>query len=133
MSTPGSFPPGASGNPATQFKKGVSGNPAGRPKGIEKRLREKYGSDIDAIMDCLKEIAQGRIPKDSKIERVSAAEAVRAAEVFMDRLIGKPKQETKVETDLNIGPPIRMSKLPREQLEALAALDGGAPDGVTEH
>lgn len=115
------------------FTKGFSGNPAGRPKGLERRLREKFGDDLDELTRIQVQIAKGVIPPGTDIQSISAADCTRAYVAVTDRLMGKPKQETKVESDLNIGPKIPMNGLKREQLEALAALSGLGPDGAPIH
>jgi hypothetical protein len=68
-----------------QFAPGVSGNPTGRPKVIrdlEDKLLELWGPKASDVMGALYAMAmeQGR-------------EAPQAARVFLDRLLGKPRQQ----------------------------------------
>jgi hypothetical protein len=115
------------------FKKGETGNAGGRPRGIDRRLRERFGGDVEAMTEVQVSIAKGKKPEGVDFGTITAADSTRAYVAVMDRLGGKPSQHVEHGGELNIGPPVPMSKLTREQLEALAALDGGAPDGVTEH
>lgn len=118
-----------------KFIRGTSGNPNGRPKGLLRQLRDEFSKDLPAIMRVQIAIAKGEIPEGTniKIESVSAADATRAAEFVADRLLGKATQHVEHGGELNIGPPVPMKDLKRDQLEALAALGGFGPDGSRIH
>jgi hypothetical protein len=127
--------------PGRPFEKGRSGNPGGRPK-LEKQIRDFVGrkrvkltdgTEVDgweALAGWLFDIAN---PENKAPNR----DRVLATKELYDRGYGKPKQHVDLGGDLNVGPPIDMSKLTKDQLLALAQLpvgvDTGEGDGTTEH
>jgi hypothetical protein len=51
----------------TRFKPGRSGNPSGRPKGLERRVRELLGNDVDAMTLAMKDIVLGIAPTEGTL------------------------------------------------------------------
>jgi len=88
------------GKTSTSWKPGQSGNPAGRPKGVEGRVREvlesrsyaandgKSYTGVEAVIHLLLDIAFN--PGEQAKDRISAAEKV------VDRGYGKPKESLEV-------------------------------------
>ena len=96
----------------SRFQKGQSGNPGGRPLGLDRRLRERFGDDVEKIVEVLKDLALGRNP-DGYAEEIKTSDRIKAGAEVIDRVIGKARQT--VEGDLSIG-------VSPEQLAMLAAL-----------
>lgn len=115
------------------FSKGISGNPSGRPKGYERRLREVVeGEEVDHPINK----ALGKVPAWEAVILKAVDDAINssptarqhARSFLADRLIGKPKQDIRIE-DVT---PIDTEKVvaaTEEQLEALAVL-GLADDKI---
>jgi hypothetical protein len=108
------------------WQKGQSGNPGGRPKSVERLVRELVGDDLPALIRAQIKIAQGLPPECAPELEVKAADATRAFDALLDRGWGKVKQQQQIEiTSENVG---RMEALTEAQLEALAALDLSVDD-----
>jgi hypothetical protein len=78
-----------------KFQPGQSGNPKGRPKKIpalDKLLSDVLGSVEDEDSE-MKAVINALIARAKKGD-------VRAAEVLLDRAYGKPKQEIKIDQDV---------------------------------
>jgi hypothetical protein len=78
-----------------RFKPGQSGNPKGRVKKIpalDKLLADVLGSIEDEDSE-MKAVINALITRAKKGD-------VRAAEVLLDRAYGKPKQELKIDSDI---------------------------------
>jgi hypothetical protein len=84
------------------FPKGVSGNPAGKPKGVQ--------NSKTRLLRLLELVTKVRNPVTGEEEEFSIAEQLdmqiiakarkgdlKAYEIILDRLEGKPKQSTEVE------------------------------------
>ena len=74
------------GNPQNllAWKPGQSGNPAGRPKGLNSLLREKYGDDAKVLVEEL-----GRLAFD---KRESPSARFRMLAYLIDQHSGRPAQ-----------------------------------------
>lgn len=70
---------------------GPGNNPGGRPKGLERRVRELLGPDIDAIILAMRDIAMspGFKPRDR----------IAAAKLIMDRGWGQAREVVDVNID----------------------------------
>jgi hypothetical protein len=90
------FAKGCSGNPATQFRPGVSGNPGGRPK--SKLFREAYLAVLEA--EDLKNFQPSNVLETvaKKIVEEAKKGKVQAANEIADRVEGKACQAV----DLNV-------------------------------
>ena len=86
----------------TQFEKGVSGNPNGRPKGVP--------NSKTRLLRLLELVTKVRNPVTGEDEEFTIAEQLdmqiiakarkgdlKAYEILLDRLEGKPKQSTELE------------------------------------
>lgn len=82
--------------PAHLWKPGQSGNPGGKPKGLERRVREIVGPDLDAMITALVDIAlaRGNMGAGAKVR-----DRVAAASLVLNRGWGAPKQTVVVESD----------------------------------
>ena len=78
------------GNPQNllAWKPGQSGNPAGRPKGLNSLLREKYGDDAKVLVEEL-----GRLAFD---KRESPSARFRMLAYLIDQHSGRPAQAVSV-------------------------------------
>lgn len=114
-----------------QFKPGQSGNPSGRPRKLEKRVRELLGDRIDTMTLAMADIVEGVVPKEGPLKdmRITTRDRIEAFKVLCDRGWGKPKQKVDVSGDISFERPVPMDELTDEQLEALAQLDGGVAGG----
>lgn len=103
------FKPGQSGNPKGTFKKGVSGNPSGRPKGYAD-LEEMARAQTPAALKTLAEIMANK--------KAPAAARIAAANAYLDRGWGKPKQS--IESTGKDGAPLIPEYTEEERARALA-------------
>jgi len=71
------------GNPNPRWVKGVSGNPGGRPKKVKEVAEYAKKYTIEAIDVLVKIMRDDSAPETARI---------RAAEVILDRGLGKPVQ-----------------------------------------
>lgn len=86
--------------PAHLWKKGQSGNPGGRPKGLEKRVRELV--DFDKITLALQDIALGKLPPGITGETtVKIKDRIEASKVLYDRGFGKARSIVDVTNTIN--------------------------------
>lgn len=75
---------------AARIKPGQTLNPGGRPKGLEKRVRELV--DFDAITLALQDIALGRLPPGLTSESsIRIRDRVDASRLLYDRGFGKAR------------------------------------------
>lgn len=119
MSNSGTFKPGSTRG----FQKGVSGNPNGKPKGLQRRVREAFGEDSIKILGLFRDIALGADPVGWASEDDPIPAVVRKAcgQEIVDRVLGKATQVV----DVTTGPEFRavdMASLTEDQLAALAAI-----------
>lgn len=126
--------PGESGA-GVPYTKGVSGNPGGRPKGLERMVRELIAAqkhadpergEVDgwaAMTLRLYDIAMGKT-------KAKERDQIEAIKVLKDRGYGKARQTVDVTGDLRLGSaPVQLPPtLTDEQVAVLAALDEGIDD-----
>lgn len=142
----GAFPKGKSGNPKTQWQKGVSANPAGRPKKIFTVLKAQGYNKTD-IITAFQEMAWytvadlEKVFKDDKkpvIMRITANALNKALNAgnferireVLEYALGRPTQRTEI-GGIPEGLPVSLEvaheanidydKLPDEVLRAIAA------------
>lgn len=121
------------------FTKGKSGNPGGRPKGLQKLVRQMLGRDgWAAVVRTQYEIATGVFESTSKLG-LQAKEVTAAATWLADRGFGKPVQQTDVTSNgQTVGGPVVVpldpSEMSDEQLERLeqTLAEAGAADELGE-
>lgn len=78
------------------FTKGKSGNPGGRPKGLQRLIREKLGKKgWSRVVETQYLIATGQFVSDSKLG-LQAKEVTAAAKWLADRGFGLPQQHVDV-------------------------------------
>jgi hypothetical protein len=89
------------------FTKGKSGNPGGRPRGLQKLVREMLGRrGWAAVVETQFKIATGAFASDSKLG-LQAREVTAAATWLADRGFGKPIQQTDVTSNgQTVGGPV---------------------------
>lgn len=111
------------------FKPNQSGNPGGRPKGYERRLREVVeGEEVDHPID--KKL--GKVPAWEAVVLKAIDDAINgspmarqhARSFLADRLIGKPKQDIRIE-DVTPVDTEKVADLSDEQLAVLALIGLG--------
>ncbi len=106
---------GKRGPTAGSFKPGQSGNPKGRPPGqigIYRRLAERFGNDIEGLIDIEIRLARGeQVPG---YEDAKARDRLLALQDAVDRVAGKAL--TQISGSLDIG-------LSEEQQALLDALN----------
>ena len=85
-----------------RFKKGQgSANPGGRPKGVERRIRELLKDDWEAIALAMRDIALGKLPPGITGETtVKIKDRIDAATWCYDRGWGKTRAVTDVLQDV---------------------------------
>jgi hypothetical protein len=84
---------------AHRWKPGTSGNPGGRPRSLEKRVRELV--DFDAITRGLADIALGKLPEGlSEGSTVKIRDRIEAAKLLYDRGFGKAKITVDLAADI---------------------------------
>lgn len=110
-----------------QFQPKQSGNPGGRPKGFERRLREIVEGEM---VEHPTDQTAGRIPAwdaivlkaiDDALHASSPAARKHGRDFIADRLMGKPKQDIRIE-DVTPVETEKVAELSDEQLEILAAI-----------
>jgi hypothetical protein len=67
-----------------RFRPGQSGNPGGRPKGLQRAIREKYGDDGKQLMLAVHKLAFGK--------KTSDAVRLNALQILIERGWGKAPQ-----------------------------------------
>lgn len=78
------------------FSKGKSGNPGGRPRGLQRLIREKLGRrGWSRVVETQYLIATGQFVSDSKLG-LQAKEVTAAAKWLADRGFGLPQQHVDV-------------------------------------
>jgi len=97
--------------PPHLWKVGQSGNPGGRVRGLERRVRELLGDDIDQIILAMRDIARS--------PGFKAADRINAAKLLMDRGWGQAQQTVTIETDATSSMAVDPSRLTPEQARAL--------------
>jgi uncharacterized protein DUF5681 len=60
----------------TRWKPGQSGNPGGRPKGLQRRVRELCGDDGDKIVTSIGYFAVLQLPGKKLVDAQTVAEAL---------------------------------------------------------
>lgn len=121
------------------FTKGKSGNPGGRPKGLQKLVRQMLGRDgWAAVVRTQYEIATGVFESSSKVG-LMAREVTAAATWLADRGFGKPIQQTDVTSNgQTVGGPVVVpldpSEMSDEQLERLeqTLVEAGAAEDLED-
>lgn len=109
------------------FPKGTSGNPNGRPRGLERLVRETVGDDMPAIIKAQVAIAKGKKPDGMEhLPSIKPSDVTKAAEWLADRGWGKARQHVTIDGDIGVGP-IDFTKLTDEQLDEMIA-KGAADD-----
>jgi hypothetical protein len=110
---------------AARFKPGQpSANPGGRPKGLERRIREQLRDDWEAITLALRDIALGRLPPGITGETtVKIRDRIDAIRLLYDRGWGKARTVVDVNADIAdaLMSSMDVSSLDEESLEELEA------------
>lgn len=127
-----------------QFAPGQSGNPSGKPKGLERRVRELLGDDIDAIVYVQRCVALG-VPPDvdemialgvkltdtqrkaiaNTFSTITRRDSNEAAKLVTDRGWGKAKQHVEINDKPSNRRAQAMRPMSDAELRALAKLDEG--------
>jgi hypothetical protein len=78
-------------NEKGQLVKGTASlNPGGRPRGVSRYIRDKYGDNLELLIDKLAELLE-----NTGNEQLAA----NIIERFIDRVVGKPTQHGHFEID----------------------------------
>lgn len=84
---------------------GTSGNPGGRPRGIEAKLRERFGDDAITLIGVLVQLGRGEVPEGYGGEtEIKTSDRIRACEIVLDRILGKPTQAIEGAVDVSLSP-----------------------------
>jgi hypothetical protein len=119
-------------SPGHRWKPGQSGNPGGRPKGLERKVRELV--DFDRIVAFLADVALGTgVGAGAKMR-----DRIEAAKLLCDRGFGKARQTVDIAADVNSSglAGIDVTRMDAITLKLLIdAVDGsilpsGAPDVI---
>jgi hypothetical protein len=109
---------------ATAFKPGQSGNSGGRPRGLERLVRETVGGDMVTIIKAQIAIATGKKPDIGiEIPAIKASDMTKAAEWLGDRGWGKARQTVDLSGDTAGARRIDYSKLSDAEIETLLKAD----------
>lgn len=82
-----------------RFAPGNNANPGGRPKGLERRVRELV--DFDKVISGLYDIAMGKLPPGiSNSSTVSIKERILASQELLNRGFGKSKITVDLAADI---------------------------------
>lgn len=75
-------------------------NPGGRPKGVSAYIKERYGHNLELLLEKLIEVLESTNNEKLKADII---------ERLIDRVEGKPVQHQKIESDntITIGEPIK--------------------------
>lgn len=81
---------------------GQTANPGGRPKGLERRVRELV--DFDAITVAMADIAMGRTPEGVQTDGpIKTRDRIAAASLLYDRGFGKARAIVDLAAEINQG------------------------------
>jgi hypothetical protein len=124
---------------STSWKPGASGNPAGKPRGLERQLRDQFGADVPRLVAVLVDLALGKVPRGYEEAEIKTSDRIKANAEALDRILGKPAQTIDGAMSVGISPDqaailaaisltpherrLRQAEIDREDADALAAAE----------
>lgn len=120
---------------ATSFGQ-PGGNPrnkGGRPRSLLRRISDEHGDSVVDLIGIMIRLGRGEVPSGYEQAEIKTSDRIRATEVALDRLMGKPHQS--VEVDAEVGMPALHAQVlaalqltPHERRQRLAS----SPDSDEE-
>jgi hypothetical protein len=91
---------------ATSFG-GERGNPqtrGGRPRSLLRRIGDQHGDNVVELVGVLIKLGHGEIPDGYENSEIKTSDRIRAIEVTLDRLLGKPLQSVDLDASVGLAP-----------------------------
>jgi hypothetical protein len=105
-------------------------NKGGRPRSLLRRISDEHGESVVDLIGIMIQLGRGEVPEGYEQAEIKTSDRIRATEVALDRLIGKPHQS--VEIDAEVGMPALHAQVlaalqlsPHERRQRLANQDDG--------
>lgn len=120
-------------NSATRFG-GERANPqnkGGRPRSLLRRIADEHGDSVVDLVGIMIQLGRGEVPAGYEQAEIKTSDRIRAIEITLDRLLGKPLQSVDIDASVGISPEqvaimAALKLTPHERRQQLEATDDAA-------